>query len=443
MFRFLHTADLHLDSALQGLAGLDTQGSGLGRTATRDALVALVDLALAENVALVVIAGDLYDGDWRDYHTGLFFVEQMGRLADQGIPVVVAQGNHDAESRITRSLILPPTVRVFGSRRPETFVLDLPGGDRVALHGQSYKERAVTDNLALDYPAPVPGCFNMGVLHTGLGGLGGHANYAPCALSDLLGRGYDYWALGHVHQHTVVHRHPPVVFPGTPQGRHAREPGPKSVTLVEVDNGQVTALETSAVDTVRWAVLDVTLADCPTRSAVEDRLAQVLADAVATQGDGRLLACRLILGGETPAHTALLAGQRDLEAQARAAALGLGPGRAWVESVRLETRPPTRPAPSRDSAPEAPGIREGLDALAGLDAFLDEAARDPDLVERLRTDLDPLVRRLPAELATVDPDDPGRLVDDPALVAALTGDAGALIAAVRPFLMARLDGGDA
>ena len=129
--------------------------------------------------------------------TGLFFAEQMGLLNQAGIPVFVLHGNHDAESQITRPLALPDNVRVFGARKAQTFQLDKPN---VALHGRSFREKAVTDNLVPDYPAPVKGAINIGVLHTALGGMGGHANYAPCSLPELVAKGYDYWALGHVHQ---------------------------------------------------------------------------------------------------------------------------------------------------------------------------------------------------------------------------------------------------
>ena len=135
----------------------------------------------------------------------------MGRLNNAGIPVYLLQGNHDAESQITRRLELPENVHLFSSRKPQTFE---PDELSVALHGQSFRQRNVTENLALVYPDPVSGAFNIGVLHTGLGGMGGHENYAPCLLGDLVNKGYDYWALGHVHQAEVLHKQPHIVFPG-------------------------------------------------------------------------------------------------------------------------------------------------------------------------------------------------------------------------------------
>lgn len=185
-FQFLHTGDIHLDSSLKNLAGQDGPAAELIRTATRRAFSNLVDLAIADEVAFVVIAGDLYDGDWRDFQTGLLFVRQMGRLANAQIPVYLIWGNHDAESQITKRLNLPDNVKVFSSRKPQTLKLD---GLPVAIHGQSFKQRDVTENLVPAYPAPIADCFNIGVLHTGLGGMSGHANYAPCSMDDLVNKG--------------------------------------------------------------------------------------------------------------------------------------------------------------------------------------------------------------------------------------------------------------
>nr|WP_291920186.1 DNA repair exonuclease [Maricaulis sp.] len=227
-FRFFHAADIHLDSPLRGLAGQEGNAVARVRSATREAFDLLVGRAVEERVDFLVLAGDLYDGDWRDYKTGLFFAKQMGRLKKEGIPVYLLHGNHDAESQITRRLELPDNVHVFGARMPETFALEEL---KVALHGQSFRQRDITENLVPDYPAPISGNFNIGVLHTGLGGMGGHENYAPCAMEDLVNKGYNYWALGHVHKASVLHVKPHVVFPGNLQGRHARETGAKGASL--------------------------------------------------------------------------------------------------------------------------------------------------------------------------------------------------------------------
>jgi DNA repair exonuclease SbcCD nuclease subunit len=416
--RFLHLADVHLDSPLRGLAGVDRGVAERIRGAARVAFEQLVDRALAERVDFLVIAGDLYDGDWRDYHTGLFFAAQMGRLHEASIPVFLLHGNHDAESQITRRLTLPPNVSVFSSRAAETFKLDALG---VALHGQSFRQREVRENLVPDYPDPLPGHFNIGVLHTGLGGMGGHEDYAPCALADLAAKGYDYWALGHVHGFAVLQDRPPIVFPGNLQGRHIRETGAKGAVRVSVENGEVTELARVYTDTVRWARVEVSVADAARYEDVLDRIRDALEQAVATEADGRLLACRVVVHGRSPLHERLLTDGDRLLAEARAAALGLGAEAAWVERVVVETRPVL----------DAEMLAARSDALGDLQRLLAEAGADAGLVAQIEEELGPLVRRLPHDLRREL--EPGSL-----LQLAADGDVVALIAAVEPWLSARV-----
>lgn len=416
-FRFIHTADIHLDSPLKGLAGHEGSAADRIRTATREAFENLVGQALQEEVAFVIIAGDLYDGDWRDYQTGLFFVRQMGRLAAAGVPVFLLYGNHDAESQITRRLVLPENVRAFSARKPETFELKELG---VALHGQSFRQRDVADNLVPAYPEPIAGMFNIGVLHTGLGGLGGHANYAPCTLDDLVNKGYDYWALGHVHQAVVLHERPHVIFPGNLQGRHIRETGPKGACLVTVEEGELAEFLPVPADVVRWALLPVVIDGCTQMTETVDRVRAAIEDAAAREGDGRLLACRIELTGQTEIHDSLLASTEHLLAEARAAALGLGAEAAWIERIVIATRPVLDPAT----------LRTREDALGELQRMLEDAGEDTALHQQLEADIGELVRKLPHELRADS--------EDAILKAAIDGDYTGLIGQVRGYLTARI-----
>ncbi len=416
-FRFLHAADIHLDSPLRGLASQEGNLVERVRTATREALDTLVGLVVEENLDFLIIAGDLYDGDWRDYKTGLFFAAQMGRLNKEGIPVYLLHGNHDAASQITRRLDLPENVHVFGTRKPDTFALDEL---KVALHGQSFRQRDVTDNLVPDYPGPVSGAFNIGVLHTGLGGMGGHENYAPCALEDLTNKGYDYWALGHVHQASVLREKPHVVFPGNLQGRHARETGAKGAALVTVEDGEIVELTTVPCDVVRWAVLSVSLKDIDNVGDVTDRIRDAVASAVANEADGRLLACRIQLEARTVVHDQLVASEDRLLADARAGALGLGDEVAWVEKVVINTEPES----------DAHTLAQREDAIGELQRLLQEASGDTALLAQIEDDIGKLVRQLPHEVRGD--------IDDSILKAAIDGDYAALMTEVSPYLSARL-----
>ena len=416
-FRFLHAADIHLDSPLKGLAGQDGNAAERVRTATREALDQLVSLTIEEQVDFLIIAGDLYDGDWRDYKTGLFFAGQMGRLNASNVPVYLLHGNHDAESQITRRLDLPDNVYVFGTRKPETFALEHLN---VALHGQSFRQRDVTENLVPDYPAPVSGAFNIGVLHTGLGGMGGHANYAPCSFDDLANKGYDYWALGHVHQAEVLHEQPHIVFPGNLQGRHVRETGAKGAHLVTVEDSEIVDLEAVPCDVVRWAVLSVPLNDAANLGDVTDSVREALEAAVANQADGRLLACRIRLEGRTEVHAQLIASEEQVLAAARASALGLGDEVAWVEKVVIATK--------ATLDPEILAQRE--DAIGALQQMLQAATSDEALLAEIEDDISALVRRLPHEIRAD--------IEDHILKSAVEGEYGALISEVAPYLSARL-----
>ena len=207
-------------------------------------------LAVEEHVAFVLIAGDLYDGDWPDNHTGLFFAAQMARLREAAIPVYLIQGNHDAANRMTRQLRLPEGVFFLSTNHPETRYLD---GCDVAIHGQGFATQAVMDNLAITYPKRSAGAFNIGILHTAVDGREGHDRYAPCSLDDMKRHEYDYWALGHIHKREELSRDPWIVFPGNIQGRHIKESGPKGCMLVTVDGGRVASAEPQWLDVVRWS----------------------------------------------------------------------------------------------------------------------------------------------------------------------------------------------
>ena len=221
--KILHAADIHLDSPLQKLDVYENAPVEQIRGASRRALENLVQLAIDQTVDLVVIAGDLYDGDWPDQNTGLFFVSQAARLVNAGIPLVVIRGNHDAANVMTATLPLPTNPDgseiMLSSEQVDSRLFESIG---IAVHGRSFRSRAETENMALAYPQPRSGLFNLGLLHTSLTGVEGHEPYAPCTPAQLADKNYDYWALGHVHTRAMcgLKDAAPVVFSGNVQGRH-------------------------------------------------------------------------------------------------------------------------------------------------------------------------------------------------------------------------------
>jgi len=336
MTRFIHAADPHIDSPLRGLDAHEGAPVGVLRGATRRAFENLIQLALDENIDFLVIAGDLYDGDWKDYSTGLFLRGQLARLSEKGIPAYLVAGNHDAASVITKKLSLPKNVHVFSTRATESVEV---AGHQVVIHGRGFPNRAVPENLVLDFPAAVPNKFNLGLLHTSLIGRPGHDTYAPCSEADLRQKGYGYWALGHIHQPEVISREPWIVFAGNCQGRDAREVGPRGCQLVTVnDSLEVESAEWFDLDVVRWQVLEIDLGGVTEESDAYSRVTKSMAEAVAGAG-GRLVATRILFTGATPLHGSLHRETHRWRAELLGRAQDLGEEAIWIEKIKVSTTP--------------------------------------------------------------------------------------------------------
>lgn len=331
MFKFLHAADIHLDSPLKGIEVYQDAPVDQIRGAARRAFDNLIDLAIDEEVAFVLLAGDLYDGEWKDYNTGIFFVNRMGRLRDAGIPVFMVSGNHDAASQITRALNLPDNVTLFPHRKCESRVLDNLG---VAIHGQSFSSRVVSEDLTQNYPQGNTSHFNIGLLHTSLNGRPGHEPYAPCTIDALRSKGYQYWALGHVHQREEVASDPWIVFSGNIQGRHIRETGAKGCTLVSVEDNHIVSVEERELDVLRWSRCRLDLSKCDKPESLLE-LARETFEAERESSEGRPLIVRLVLDGTTPLHGKLHENISHWQEEFRAVAASLGD--VWLEKIVFST----------------------------------------------------------------------------------------------------------
>jgi DNA repair protein SbcD/Mre11 len=381
-FSIVHAADLHLDSPLVGLERYEGAPVGELRSATRRALENLVQLCLHEDAKLLLLSGDLYDGDWRDYSTGLFFAAQMALLREVGTRVVWIRGNHDAQSKITRHLSLGEHCTELGTKRPESCLIE---SLQVAVHGQGFATPAVSQDLTEHYPAPLGGALNIGLLHTALGGRRGHASYAPCDVRALLARGYDYWALGHVHQREVVGHN--IVFPGNLQARHVREGGAKGATLIEVQDGVIARIEHRALDVVRFAQLSVDVGVAGSLFDVAELARGALHEAL-EQAEGRMLCARLQLTGRSRAHAELVREPERAKSEIKSRASELELGDVWIESVRIGTELP------QDLA--ALALRD--DAAGQLVRSLQQLETDPQSRTALRDELLRIERTLPADL---------------------------------------------
>ena len=245
----------------------------------------------------------------------------------------------------------------------------------------------MTENLALSYPAPLDGLFNIGILHTSADGRPGHENYAPCSQSDLAAKGYGYWALGHIHRREVLSSgNPWIVFPGNLQGRHIREAGEKGCTVVNVNDSNEAVVEHRVLDVVRWCECNV---DVDGLNSTDDLLARVQPALVraARNAEDRLLAVRLTLHGSCEAHRALVIRPDAFIAEVRA--LGNDLGHVWIERVDINTRAPI----------DLDAIARQCDTLGQLVRFTRALQADPARLKEFAAGFQHLRRKLPVELA--------------------------------------------
>ena len=423
--RFIHAADLHIDSPLKGLSRYEDAPLAQLRGATRRALERLVELAIDEKVDFVLIAGDLYDCDWQDFHTGLFVREQMVKLGKKDIRVFIVQGNHDAQGVISRQVPWPDNVKVFSSRKAETVRLDALN---VAIHGHSFSDREMPVDLVPGYPSAVSGFFNIGLLHTSLTGMPGHDTYAPTSLSVLQTKGYDYWALGHIHARQVVCEQPRVVFSGNLQGRHARETGAKGCELVEVQ-GSVLEARFVPLDVVRWHQIPLHVDSTLSLNDLPRYVTQALQSAVSGAGDA-LHAVRVLLTGESPLHALESRQPGTLAAAVQAAAQDVTGAEVWIEQVKLDLRTPIDRAQ----------IGQGNDALGELVRWVDTLSADSQALAKFcQASLSEVMNKVPPEVyaaVALEPDslDMPRLNDVAALLA--------LVKDAEATLLARLNAGE-
>jgi exonuclease SbcD len=381
---FIHAADLHLGSPLVGIAARDPELAARLATASREAFTALVDKAIAHRVSFLIVAGDIYDGEWKDTSIGLFFNRQISRLVRAGILVYTLRGNHDAVSVVTQSVRLPEGVYEFPSKSAATVLLD---DLKVAIHGRSFSNRAVPENFATSYPAARLGWFNIGVLHTSCNGRAGHDPYAPCSLDDLVSKGYQYWALGHIHEYEQLHADPHVFFPGNLQGRGIHECGAKGALLVHVKDDEVT-VERLILDRARWFDVAVDVEGLTDLNEVHDILSSLIRPIVTeaeADSQPRLLLVRIHLCGCTTLHPALWSAKDQLRDDIEATLQHCGQD-IWLEQLKIETTEPVQVDAGAKSSPDAFDLSSTLETIALSEALQKEAK---ELIAEL-------VRKLPA-----------------------------------------------
>ena len=334
-FRFVHTADIHLDSPLRTLALREPALAELIGGATRKAFAAVIDLCLAEQVDALLLAGDLYDGEQTSMKTARFLADELKRLHEAKIRTFIIRGNHDAESRITRELTLPESVKVFGGRAE--WVALARGGLDVVVHGVSFAQRHAPESLLPKFRPPHDGAVNIGMLHTSLGGSPSHDRYAPCSPAELHDHGFQYWALGHIHQRFVDKGRATIVMPGNPQGRDINEAGPKSATLATIADDRTISIEERPTSAAEFRRVSVDLSHADDWRGALKRIEAALETARGGARSEHLVA-RLRLEGTTPLTWRL---RCDVDRLAEeAAALGAGLGATSLDKVEIACEEP-------------------------------------------------------------------------------------------------------
>ncbi len=375
--RFLHAADLHLDTPFSGMHRADPRLAATLRDATTEAFKNLVSLAIERSVDFVVIAGDIYDGPDRGVRAQLAFRDGLERLCQSGIKSFVVHGNHDpVEEGWSAVRKWPDGVTIFGVEEVASIPVERDGKILAIVHGISYPRRAVTENLALRFQRMPQSCFQIGVLHCNAGANADHASYSPCSVEHLVDKRMDYWALGHVHKRQFLREGDPwIAYPGNLQALSPKssERGAKGALLVDVADGQVSRVEFVALDVVRFDEIEIDIAGIVDIAGTIDALVECALERGVTH-DGRALVLRAALVGRGAVHSDLRRGHVDelVLNPVRAALLNAGRD-VWLDSVEDRTR----------SAIDIDALRGRGDFAADLVEGVDSALATPDSVAGL------------------------------------------------------------
>lgn len=366
--RFVHCADLHIDTPFKGLTELHPDLRDRLYESTYQSFSNVVELAVSEQVDFVAISGDVYDSADKGLQAQLRFRNALEKLAQAGIPAFVAHGNHDPLDSWSVSLQWPVTVKVFGGNEVECSPIERDGHVVAKVYGISYKTRDVFDNLALKFGHENSSVPAIALLHANIGNNADHEPYAPAQINDLVGRGIAYWALGHVHQRAIVRQDSPaVVYPGNTQSRHPREVGEKGCFLVELREDGTSDLRFVATDTVRFNSRLIDVSEASDIDVLTERIL-CACDEAREEAAGRTLILRLTLTGRTPLHAQLRMGDNLSELkQIIQEQLMRQEGVVWLDQLLLRTGTPH----------DVDELRRGSDFAAELIALYDDL-QDPE-----------------------------------------------------------------
>lgn len=303
-FSFIHAADLHLGSPFMGVGSGSPAAAGRLRSATFDAFSGLIDLCLEKSVTFLLVAGDIFDFSDRSLRAQLTFRDGLSRLTEAGIRVFVVFGNHDPSEAWSSRISWPQGIHIFSPDRVETVIVSAGETPVATVSGISYRNRHETRNLASLFKAEQPNLFQIALLHSNCGDNPDHGAYAPCSVSELRKSGFDYWALGHVHEHRVLETLPCIVYPGCLQGLSIRETGEHGCCLVSVTADGRAELSFQPLDRLRWQSPEISIAGIETLDSLDRIMAETLSR-ICEEEHPRSVISRIRLTGRGPLYSRL------------------------------------------------------------------------------------------------------------------------------------------
>lgn len=378
--RFIHTADLHLDSPFKGLSQLPDAIRQRVIQSTFKAFENIVHYALAEKVDFIVIAGDVYDGAERSLRAQLHLKKLVESLAEAEIHVYIVHGNHDPLDGSRLPIEWPDNVHFFNSKEVTRLPFLKNGQEVASIYGISYATATESNNLAQLFKKDTQ-AYAIGLLHTNCEGALEHENYAPCTRADLVQANMDYWALGHVHTRKVIQEQPLIVYPGNSQGRHIREQGERGFYLVEVDEQKQTKLTFKQACDIIWIEKEIDISDLSDFSHLVQILDEERLNLSRTYSHQSLMV-RLIIVGQThlaeQLHYAHI--MADLEHEWRSHEAHKQTF-VWLESLHFQGSP----AYEREELKASEGVYG--DALHYIDTWLEDDEQRKHVLQDALQDL--------------------------------------------------------
>ena len=304
--RFIHTADLHLDTPFKGLSRWNSELSKKLKDATFKSFRNIIDICSDKKVDFLIISGDIFDSESKSLAAQLRFVSELKSLSEKGIPAYFICGNHDPLKSWLDTSDLPENVIRFGSSGVQFLTFKKADTAIADIHGISFNEKAISRNLAAEFKlAPDPAPISIAVLHGTVGAPGPHENYAPFSREDVAGKGFDYWALGHIHKKKVVSAsNPAILYPGNPQGRDFGESGEKGCYLVEISEGHDPVVEFIPSQVIRFENLEIDMSAVGKIESLQGKITEALEKAENYNEDVNYI-LRINLIGSTGLHKSI------------------------------------------------------------------------------------------------------------------------------------------